>query len=89
MTSENFTYWLIGYFEISGATHLSEAQTQVVKDHLDLVFQKVTPDRGYQPLDTKFTGISTQGLCGHPNIDELYKMSRPIKGNPKEETRYC
>ncbi len=45
MSPENFTYWLKGFFEISGATYLSEAQTQIVKDHLDLVFDKVTPDR--------------------------------------------
>ena len=47
MTCEQFTYWLQGYFEISGTTYLSELQTQIVKDHLDLVFKKVTPDREY------------------------------------------
>jgi hypothetical protein len=45
MTPENFTYFLQGYFEISGATYLSETQTQIVKDYLDLVFKKDTPDR--------------------------------------------
>jgi hypothetical protein len=74
MTPENFTYWLKGFFEISGVTYLSEAQTQVVKDHLDLVFQKVTPDRA---IETKSP------------YDKLFDQLIPIKGNPKEETRYC
>ena len=45
MTPENFTYWLQGYFEISESKMLSSKQTQVIKDHLALVFTKVTPDR--------------------------------------------
>ena len=45
MTPENFTYWLQGFFEISDAKKLDETQVQIIKDHLDLVFNKVTPDR--------------------------------------------
>ena len=45
MTTENFTYWLQGYFEISESKILSSKQTQIIKDHLALVFDKVTPDR--------------------------------------------
>lgn len=48
MTPENFTYWLQGFFEISSHTHggLTHEQVQVIKDHLGLVFNKVTPNRG-------------------------------------------
>jgi hypothetical protein len=45
MTPENFTYFLQGFFEISDAKKLDETQVQIIKDHLDLVFNKVTPDR--------------------------------------------
>jgi len=45
MTPENFTYWLQGFFEISESKMLSSKQTQIIKDHLALVFNKVTPDR--------------------------------------------
>ena len=45
MTPENFTYWIQGFFEISDAKKLDETQVQIIKDHLDLVFNKVTPDR--------------------------------------------
>jgi hypothetical protein len=45
MTPENFTYWIQGFFEISDAKKLDETQVQIIKDHLDLVFNKVTPSR--------------------------------------------
>ena len=45
MTSENFAYWIQGYFEISGNSTLSDTQVQIIKDHLALVFNKVTPKR--------------------------------------------
>lgn len=43
MTPENFAYWLKGFIEISETKTLNEKQTQIIKDHLDLVFNKVTP----------------------------------------------
>jgi hypothetical protein len=46
MEALNFAYWLQGFFEISGNTKLNETQVQVIKDHLKLVFEKQTPNRG-------------------------------------------
>lgn len=40
MTPENFTYWLQGYSEICGQAP-SEKQWEIIKDHLNLVFNKV------------------------------------------------
>lgn len=45
MTEQNFCYWLQGLFEMGNPTHLDERQTQIIKDHLQLVFKKITPDR--------------------------------------------
>ena len=45
MDSKEFTYWLQGFFEISDAKKLDEKQVQIIKDHLALVFNKVTPNR--------------------------------------------
>lgn len=45
MDPHSFIFWLHGYFEISESNNLSEKQVQVIKDHLDLCFSKVTPDR--------------------------------------------
>jgi hypothetical protein len=45
MTAEQFTYWLQGFMEVANPTTLDETQTQIIKDHLALVFDKQTPDR--------------------------------------------
>lgn len=44
MTTEQFTYWLQGYFELSGATTLNEQQVKVIKEHIALVLKKETPN---------------------------------------------
>lgn len=45
MTPEQFTYWLQGFMEMADPKELNETQTQQIKDHLKLVFDKKTPDR--------------------------------------------
>jgi hypothetical protein len=45
MTAEQFVYWLQGFMEVANPTTLNESETQVIKDHLKLVFDKQTPDR--------------------------------------------
>ena len=45
MTTEQFVYWLQGFMETADPKTINETQTQIIKDHLDLVFNKVTPDR--------------------------------------------
>jgi hypothetical protein len=44
MTPSEFTYWLQGFVELNGAPPTQE-QWMVIKDHLSLVFNKVTPYR--------------------------------------------
>lgn len=45
MNANDFCYWLHGLFELTETNSLSKTQTQIIKDHLALVFNKVTPDR--------------------------------------------
>jgi len=47
MTPEQFVYWLQGFNEIRDkeAVGLSEYQWEVVREHLQTVFHKVTPER--------------------------------------------
>ena len=54
MTSRDFAYWLHGYFEIAGqaqnestAQGLTQEQVELIKRHLDLVFDS--------PFDTTAT----------------------------------
>ena len=63
MTAEQFTYWLQGFFELSGATTLNEEQVKIVKDHIALVMKKETP------VSNTITYI--------PNI-KLYPTNQPI-----------
>jgi hypothetical protein len=48
MTEKDFVVWLHGYLEISGVKTLGEQELQVIKDHLNKFFIKVTPDRQSQ-----------------------------------------
>lgn len=42
MNAEQFAYWMQGFVELNGAEP-TPAQWQSIKDHLQLVFKKVTP----------------------------------------------
>jgi hypothetical protein len=44
MTPENFAYWLKGAIELGNFSTFDEHQVQVIQDHLNLVFNKVTPN---------------------------------------------
>lgn len=43
MTPENFCYWLQGFMELSNERTLTPEQVQSIRDHLNLVFIKLTP----------------------------------------------
>lgn len=51
MSPENFAYWLQGYFEIGKSDELTKEQVEEIKNHLKLVFVKLTPEVkiNYQP----------------------------------------
>ena len=45
MTQEQFIYWLQGFMEINDPDRIGPKETQIIKDHLALVFKKETPTR--------------------------------------------
>jgi hypothetical protein len=45
MTPRDFCYWLQGFFEISNPMTIDPIELDTIKDHLQLVFRKETPDR--------------------------------------------
>jgi hypothetical protein len=75
MNELQFCYWLQGFFELSNPKTLDENQVQEIKNHLNLVFKKVTPvlepsycspdhsNLGYHKLFTGHTGVSATPLC--------------------------
>jgi hypothetical protein len=43
MSPENFAYWCQGFVELTGGAHPTPEQWKMIKEHLGLVFTKVTP----------------------------------------------
>ena len=70
MTAEQFTYWLQGFMEISDPIKLGEKETQMIKYHLNLVFDKQTPNRTDIPTSTPFQQV---GPPPNPYIDWTWK----------------
>lgn len=52
MSPEQFAYWLQGFAELCPEDRPSAAQWQAIKDHLNTVFVKVTPQLGKFPSGT-------------------------------------
>lgn len=50
MTTEQFAYWLQGFAELSGERPTVE-QWQSVREHLATVFNKVTPEIRFNPVN--------------------------------------
>jgi hypothetical protein len=54
MTSDQFVFWLNGYFEISQHLNLprelNERQVEEIKNHLKLVLKKETPENNDKQL---------------------------------------
>lgn len=48
MKAEQFTYWLQGFVEINGDVP-TEEQWEIIKEHLQTVFCKVTSEPKYSP----------------------------------------
>lgn len=49
MTPEQFCFWLHGFFELTDTRNVTEEQAQMIREHLDLVFTKVTPPLKKKP----------------------------------------
>ncbi len=83
MTPENFCYWLQGLFEVQNPSFLGISQTEIIKDHLALVFNKVTPQyfssdnsnkRDQQNAEWDFSSNFIEKTCSDQNAP-------PIKTN--------
>jgi len=75
MTTEQFTYWLQGFMEVANPTTLDETQTQIIKDHLALVFNKQTPNRNTLPdLDFGINNPITNPTLNYNNDLDTTKI---------------
>ena len=83
-----FAYWLQGFFEISDAKELNEKQVAVIKEHLELIFRKVTPSHSITITEStdpfkdivKVPYVHQHGLlCSCDKCREEYSIVGPIK----------
>lgn len=58
MTSTQFCFWLQGFFEMSDPTLMTEAQTEMLKRHLALVFiHDIDPSAGGLEVQKKLNEV--------------------------------
>jgi hypothetical protein len=69
MTPENFCYWLQGIFEVGQPKTLDEFETQIIKNHLELVFKKETPSV-LKPVD--YSWVDNQPLNDGVTLNVKY-----------------
>lgn len=68
MSERDFCYWLHGYMELTEEFKgLTAEQVKTIEDHLDLVFEKVTPDKEV----IKPAGLSPRWPTEQP-LDQTY-----------------
>lgn len=80
MTPENFAYWLQGFVELTQGQTPNPAQWKAIKEHLDLVFTKVTPPvKGTVMVDVKVDTKDAQ-----KSIDDLKKAYDDLAKKVKE-----
>lgn len=73
MTPENFCYWLQGFFELHDPSKLTEEQVGMIKEHLQLTFNKVTgpytitsaTSKGYSGTQGYSSSSGKSGTTGH------------------------
>lgn len=80
MTSDNFAYWLQGFFELTGTNQLSEKQVRMIKEHLQLVFNKVTPDHNETENEPENAHVTFKGkvlseLSDEELVDAIKQVS--------------
>lgn len=60
MTSRDFAFWLQGFFEISNVESITKEQTEVIKNHLNLVFKhEIDPSMGNPEHQAELNQIHT------------------------------
>lgn len=99
MTPNEFCYWLQGHFELSEAgDRPTERQWEVIRQHLQLVFKKETPEvpkistRTYpkppeMPEKRKISEDDSFRRGQHIRVDDLDRMLREI--NSENRTLTC
>lgn len=74
MYSQDFCYWLQGYFELSGTKELNEKQIEIVKNHLNLVFKhEIDPQHEGDPTVLQNIHDGKPPWNSHPSGDPVVR----------------
>jgi hypothetical protein len=57
MNAQDFCYWLHGFTELTRGQTPDPAQWKAIREHLDLVFKKVTPEVAVEQKITAPAGL--------------------------------
>lgn len=80
MTPEHFVYWLQGFSELGGKSPPTQEQWESIRAHLNLVFEKVTPDVGSKKPEVP--KVEKKDVpTPRPNLFPKAPINWPIPGN--------
>ena len=85
ITPEQFVYWLQGFFEMSNPDFVNPKQTEMIKEHLKLVFTKVTPTTLTTNLGTPLVVPSQPWVPGPLGTEVTCTSGLTIQGSSLEE----
>lgn len=98
MTPENFCYWLQGALEIIPKNQeLDITQLTIIRDHLSLVFSKVTPNRREPTICNKLSGMLSGMItptrteptyCSPPKLPTIPEIPVHPEINPSAMSGY-
>lgn len=77
MGTQDFCYWLQGFFELTGQDKLDETQVKMIKEHLALVFKKettITINPKFNPYNVSIKPMYTDTL----NDYLVYDPNMPV-----------
>lgn len=82
LAPDQFCFWLQGFFELTDSNELSEKQIKIIKEHLELVFKKVTK--------TNLTTTTTFPVSLPNGLDDPYwKETTGVKLFPNRPMTIC
>lgn len=84
MTAEQFAYWLHGFTELTHGQTPDHAQWKAIREHLDLVFRKVTPSVGEVSVKIDVDTKDAEKAVGDPakQWGELARKTREATPRP-------
>lgn len=76
MDALQFAYWLQGFCELGGDAPPTPEQWKSIREHLQLVFHKVTPSVGDPTKPAVVRPLSSPKWFEETNLPEIHRIAR-------------